>query len=252
MITISLKRMDKHILLSGINATTCTQRRCICTLSCNRAYCMSQECLQPQTLGNLSINTGYYSAINIVLCSPAYVTHAVADFKNCATVDIYTLGEYIAAMEDHNGEHKPTYSSGFSRLEQCEAPPADISNVRWRAAESPKRVLKYHAPEENVLNVFHFTCRIFSKYGYTQESLPSSNSPFRTRHGTLILWSSSMTLQVFRLPMTVNSEGPVSHQEVAEWAVLRACHLMSYIRCHQPPRYAPLRIVSLFTRLMLG
>jgi hypothetical protein len=63
---------------------------------------MSRECLQPQTIGNSSINTGYYSAINIVLCSPAYVTHAVADFKNCATVDIYTLGEYIAAMENHD------------------------------------------------------------------------------------------------------------------------------------------------------
>jgi hypothetical protein len=68
----------------------------------------------------------------------------------------------------------------------------------------------------------------------------------------LILWSLSMTLQVFRLPMTVNSVGPVSHQEVAEWAVLRACHSWLGKPLDQPPRYAPLRIVSLFTRLMLG
>ena len=93
-------------------------------------------------------------------------------------------------------------------------------------------------------NVYHFTCGIFAKKGYTQlrysvsnffcfsrfvtlflaflpstrrkvqgikgtyESLASSHSPFNTSTGTCIFFTSSTTLHVFRLPTTVNSLGP--------------------------------------------
>jgi hypothetical protein len=106
--------------------------------------------------------------------------HAVLLFKNSATTDICLSDQHPPLPRTHHIKKALTYLSGTSRLEQWEAPE----------------------------NVYHLTCLIFSKYGYTHESLPSSNSPLSTRQGTLILWSSSMTLQVFRLPITVNSEGP--------------------------------------------